>query len=103
MIYAYLQMLIALAAVIGLIVLVGYFLRKKQATGSMMKILGYQPIGPRKGIVAVKVCDDVLLLSLTATDLRLLKTYDADQFNIVPETAPGAKETAFKTLRDKLL
>ena len=70
----YLQTGFALALVIGAIVLVGAFLKKRQAKDGLMKIMGYQSLGPKKGIAMVKVGTEVLLVGVTASDIRLLKT-----------------------------
>jgi len=99
MITAYLQMAFALAAVIGLIVLVGFFLKKRQTTGSMMKIVGHQSLGPRKGLIAVKVGTEVLLLGVTSSDVRLLRTYDSDDI----KAEPVAKESGDKLKKLKQL
>jgi flagellar biogenesis protein FliO len=103
MISAYLQMLFALGVVVGLIFLAGFFLKKRQTTGGVMKVLAFQHLGPRKGLVAVKVCDEVLLLSVTATDLRLLKTYEADEFKPEPGMEVTDKLHTVKSLREKFL
>jgi flagellar biogenesis protein FliO len=89
MITAYLQMAMALAAVVGLIVLIGFFLKKRQTTGGMMKVLAYQSLGQRKGLVAVKVGEEVLLLSVTSSDLRLLRTYDSGEIKAEPPKETG--------------
>jgi flagellar biogenesis protein FliO len=96
-------MLFALGVVVGLIFLAGFFLKKRQTTGTMMKVVAFQHLGPRKGLVAVKVCEEVLLLSVTATDLRLLKTYDASEFKPEPGMVITEKFPTVKSLRDKLL
>jgi len=70
----YLHMGLALILVSGLIFLVGMFVKKKQDKGSLMKILGYQSLGPKKGMAMVKVGQEVLLLGVTANDVKLLKT-----------------------------
>lgn len=75
MIGAYLQMAIALAAVIGLIFLTGFFIRKRQGKASLMNILAYQSFGPRRGVAALKIGKEILLLGITSTDLKLLKTF----------------------------
>jgi flagellar biogenesis protein FliO len=85
MIGAYLQMAAALAVVVGTIFLLGYFLRKKQGSSSrLINMLAYQSFGPRKGIAAVKIGSEILLVGVTATDLKLLKTYDKN--DLEPET-----------------
>lgn len=70
----YLHMGLALVLVSGLIFLLGLFVKKKQDKGSLMKIMGYQSLGPKKGMAMVKVGQEVLLLGVTANDVKLLKT-----------------------------
>lgn len=70
----YIQTSVALALVIGLIVMSALFLRKKQGKPGMMKVMAYQSLGPKKGIAAVKVGREVLLVGITANDLKLLKS-----------------------------
>jgi flagellar biogenesis protein FliO len=70
----YLHMGLALILVSGLIFLLGLFLKKKQEKVSLMKVMGYQSLGPKKGMAMVKVGQEVLLLGVTANDVKLLKT-----------------------------
>lgn len=70
----YLHMGLALILVSGLIFLLGLFLKKKQDKVSLMKVMGYQSLGPKKGMAMVRVGQEVLLLSVTANDVKLLKT-----------------------------
>jgi len=102
MIGAYLQMSMALIAVIGLIILMGFLLKKRQTKGGMMQVLAYQSLGPRKGLVAVKVGTEVLLLGVTPSDLRLLKTYDQSETKDEPTVPTGDKLSKLRTLKEKL-
>ena len=72
----YLQMGIALILVSGLIVLCGLFVKKRQDREGLMKIMGYQSLGPKKGLAMVRVGREVLLVGVTATDVKLLKSMD---------------------------
>lgn len=69
-------MVLALAAVIGLIFFMGFFLRKRQAKAGIMNVLAYQSFGSRKGIAAMKIGREILLVGVTASDLKLLKTIE---------------------------
>jgi flagellar biogenesis protein FliO len=73
----YLQMGIALILVSGLILLMGLFMKKRQDKVGLRHIMGYQSLGQKKGIAMVKVGQEVLLVGVTATDIKLLKTVDA--------------------------
>ena len=82
---AYIQMGAALGFVILLIIGAGYFLKKKQNRYGIMKIVSYQPFGAKKGVAALKVGKEVLLLGVTQNDMRLLKTFKASELDL-PET-----------------
>jgi len=93
----YLHMGIALILVSGLILLIGYALRKRQGHESLMKIMGYQSLGPKKGIAMVKIGPEVLLVGVTATDIKLLKTMDPihEEASVpVPRERTGSAITA---------
>ena len=70
----YLNMGAALVVVSGVILLLGYALKKRQGGDSPMKVMGYQSLGPKKGIAMVKIGSEVLLVGVTATDVKLLKS-----------------------------
>jgi len=76
MIDLYLHMGVALILVSGLILLFGFVLKKRQGKESLMRIMGYQSLGPKKGIAMVKIGPEVLLVGVTATDIKLLKAMD---------------------------
>jgi len=80
----YLQLILALALVIGVIFVLGALLKKNQSKDGLMKVLGYQSLGPKKGVAAVKIGNNVLILGVTPTDLKLFKTMtdaEAEQFS----------------------
>jgi flagellar biogenesis protein FliO len=81
----YLQVAAALLFVVLLIVASGFVLKKKQNRFGLMSIVSYQPFGPKKGVAALKVGKEILLLGVTTNDLRLLRVYRDDELN-VPET-----------------
>ncbi|MCI4625750.1 MAG: flagellar biosynthetic protein FliO [Candidatus Magnetoovum sp. WYHC-5] len=70
----------ALAIVLLLILAAAFVLRKKRGVVHNMSVVEYLAVGPKKGIVAVKVGAEVLLLGVTPTDIRLLKSIDADSY-----------------------
>lgn len=89
----YLQMIVALALVIGVILLLGAFLKKKQPKDGLMKVIGYQSLGQKKGLAAVRIRKEVLILGITATDLKLLRAYEDIGGDHTPDT-PVEKDTA---------
>ncbi|MGB9715103.1 MAG: FliO/MopB family protein [Thermodesulfovibrionales bacterium] len=92
MIGIYIQVIFALLSVIGLIFVFGYLLKKRQGRPSLINVLAYHSFGQRKGIAALKVGAEILLLGITPTDIKLLKTLEEDVFT--PEVS--------KDISDKL-
>lgn len=110
---SYLQLILALALVIGVIFVLSAALRKNQSRDGLMRVLGYQSLGPKKGLAAVKIGKDVLILGVTPTDLKLFKTMqgaEAESFSEKstekgPTTLTGElsdKLKRLKALKDRL-
>jgi flagellar biogenesis protein FliO len=105
------QMAAATAAVVLLIIGLGRLAAKKQNGASgMFDMLGYRSLGPKKGITAMRVGGDVLILGVTANDIRLLASYPAGQFAAgtagftaasvsVPQQSPASPEDRVARLR----
>ena len=79
---AYVQMVAALVFVILLILGAGYLLRKKQNRFGLMDVVSYQSIGPKKGVAALKVGKEILILGVTSNEMRLLKTFRDDELDL---------------------
>ncbi len=87
-----LKIALSLAFIVGLILVVAGFMKKRTATGSeILKTLGYLNLGPRKGIAIIKAGEEILLVGITTNDLKLLKT--------IPESA---LENELRTLKDNI-
>ncbi|HEC96872.1 MAG TPA: hypothetical protein ENI58_01730 [Nitrospirae bacterium] len=87
-----LRIALSLISIIGLILVVAGFMKKRTGTRSeILKTLGYLNLGPRKGIAIIKAGEEILLVGITANDLKLLKT--------LPESA---LENEVKTLKDNI-
>ena len=99
----YIQMIVALGAVIGLILLLSFFMKKKQSrTGPLMNVVAYHAFGPRKGVAALKMGKDVLLLGITSTDVRLLKTFHENDFEQQSAAEINDKLRMLKGLKERL-
>jgi len=85
-----LQMIFALMFVGGIIALLGLVLKKNQSRDGLMKVLEYKSLGQKKGIAVVQVGKETLLLAVTPTDIKLLKTLNE------PAEEPAAAETQEK-------
>lgn len=98
----YLQLILALALVIGVIYVLGAVLKKNQARDGLMKVLGYQSLGPKKGIAAVKIGKEVLILGVTPTDLKLFKTLSDTEAESFAEKRTEKGTTITGEISDKL-
>ncbi len=93
MILTYLRMFAALGLVIGLIYAAAAFVRKRQGKPGILSMLAYQGFGPKKGIALMRLGDDVLLLGVTATELKLMKVYSSRELKLA-DAAPQKKDGA---------
>jgi flagellar biogenesis protein FliO len=99
----YLHMGAALVIVSGLILLLGYALKKRQGGDGLMKIMGYQSLGAKKGIAMVKIGSEVLLVGVTATDVKLLKSLNRpDEEREEPAQPEPAPKAITADVSDKL-
>ena len=92
----YIQMLAALIFVILLIVGLGFLMKKKQGRSGLMSVVSYLSIGPKKGVAALKVGKEVLILGVTASDMRLLKTFKEDELDLTEGNAFQGKLDKFR-------
>ena len=85
----------ALAFVILLIAAAAWVYRKKKPGGpGVIDLVAYQPFGPRRGVAAVRIGREVLILGVTNADLKLFRVINAEELN------PGAvAAVADKVLR----
>lgn len=93
---AYFQMVGALLFVIVLIFVAGYFMKKKQNRFGFMSVVGYQPFGPKKGVAALKVGKEVLILGVTSNDMRLLKIFKDGELELAENEGFQNKFDKFK-------
>ncbi|MBI4682634.1 MAG: FliO/MopB family protein [Nitrospirae bacterium] len=81
----YLQVAAALFFVVLLIITAGFLLKKKQNKFGLMSVVSYQPFGPRKGVAALKIGKEILILGVTQNDMRLLKIFKDDELELTED------------------
>ncbi len=84
------QMLAALGVVIFLIYALSFAAKKRRGANSVLSIIEYLSMGPKRGIAVVRVGKKALVLGVTPTDFRLLKTLSEEE----------TKEIGFKKALD---
>lgn len=73
---------------IGLLIAALRLVKTKRGSLSAFTVLHYLPMGPRRGIAAVKVYNnEVLILGVTPQSIQLLRVYQAGE---VGETGPNS-------------
>lgn len=102
MITEYLQMTIALAAVLGIILALGIFMKKKQAKPGIFQVVSYQSFGPRKGIAALKVGREVYVIGITAADFKLFKVYEEHELESGSLHEMGSTLRKVKGLKEQM-
>lgn len=98
----YFQVALALVAVVGLIYLTGFLMKNRQTKASLMNILAYQSFGQRKGIAALKIGKEILLVGVTSTDIKLLKTYDESELELEAVSVINDKLKQLKDMKKNL-
>lgn len=93
---------LALGVVVGMILIFGLFLRKRQTKRGLLNVIAYQSFGPRKGIAAIKIGKEVLLIGVTSTDLKLLKTCQENDIETDLVRHISDKVSSLRNLRERL-
>lgn len=68
------QVFIALVMVIFLIYAIAFAAKKRRGGNAFLGMLEYLSLGPKRGIAVVRVGKKALVLGVTQTDFKLLKT-----------------------------
>jgi len=99
----YIQMLAALGGVVLLIILFGYLMKKRQIrSGVLINVVSYHPFGPRKGVAALKMGREVLLLGITQNDIKLLKAFNENDFEEKTTAEINTKIRMLKNMKERL-
>ncbi|MEW6719468.1 MAG: flagellar biosynthetic protein FliO [Thermodesulfobacteriota bacterium] len=76
--------------------------KKKPAIPGLLGLVAYQPFGPRRGVAAVRVGREVLILGVTNTDLRLLRVLDASGIEDGSAAASADRVARLRKIKDRL-
>jgi flagellar biogenesis protein FliO len=69
-------------ALIGLIlsmVVLGVLFRRKQKQSHIIQMVAYQSLGSKKGVAALQVGNEILLIGIMPNGFRVLKTMEAKE------------------------
>jgi flagellar biogenesis protein FliO len=94
----YIQVAAALVFVLFLIFAAGFVLRKRQNRFGLMSVVSYQPFGPKKGVAALKIGKEILILGVTPNDMRLLKVFKDSELDLAEVEGFQGKLEKFKKM-----
>lgn len=93
----------ALALVIVLIAAAAWVYRKKQpGTPGLFKVVAYQPFGPRRGVAALRVGREVLVLGVSNSDLKLLRVVDASVIEEGTAAVAADRVSRLRKMKERL-
>lgn len=70
------QMGIALALVLFLIFVFAFIQKKRLKSSGLISLVAYHSFGNKTGVAALKIGKEILIVGITPTDFKLLKTFD---------------------------
>jgi flagellar biogenesis protein FliO len=71
-----------ITAAVGLIlsvVVLGFLYRRKQKQSNIINLVAYQSLGSKKGVAALQVGSEILVVGVMPSSLRVLKTLTAGE------------------------
>ena len=92
-------------ALIGLIlsmVVLGLLFRRKQKQSHILQMVAYQSLGSKKGVAALQVGHEILLIGIMPNGLRVLKTMEAKEVNETPGTPYSDRMEKLKKLKEEI-
>jgi flagellar biogenesis protein FliO len=93
----------ALAFVVLLIAAAAWVYRKRTPGGpGVIDLVAYHPFGPRRGIAAVRIGREVLIVGVTNADLKLFRVIDAESLKTVAEASVADKVHRLRKMKEGL-
>lgn len=72
---SFITALVGLALSVGVL---GFLYRRKQKQSHLITLVAYQSLGAKKGVAALQVGDEILVLGVMPTGFQVLKTLAAE-------------------------
>ncbi|OIP35396.1 MAG: hypothetical protein AUK27_04420 [Deltaproteobacteria bacterium CG2_30_66_27] len=93
----------ALAFVILLIAAAAWVYRKKTPGDlGIIDLVAYKPFGPRRGIAAVRIGREILVVGVTNADIKLFRVIDAEEIKTGPAAAVADKVNRLRKIKEGL-
>ena len=97
----YIRFIAALCLVAGMLWFAVRVLRQRRPNLGGLSLLQYFPLGPRRGVAAVRAYDEVLVLGVTPDSIRLLRSYSIEKLPEDPQALNPA--TDFKSILGRMI
>ncbi len=94
-----------ITAVVGLIlsmVVLGVLFRRKQKQSHILRMVAYQSLGSKKGVAALQVGSEILLLGIMPTGIRVLKTMEAKEAIEIPDKGYSERMEKLRKLKEEI-
>jgi flagellar biogenesis protein FliO len=92
-------------AIIGLIlsmVVLGVLFRRKQKQSHIIQMVAYQSLGSKKGVAALQVGNEILLIGIMPTGFRVLKTMEAKEVIATQEAPYSDRMEKLRKLKEEI-
>jgi LPXTG-motif cell wall-anchored protein len=94
-----------ITALIGLIlsiVFLGVLYRRKKKQSHIFQMVAYQSLGSKKGVAALQVGNEILLLGIMPNGLRVLKTMEAKELIEEQEVPYSNRMEKLRKLKEEI-
>lgn len=92
-------------ALVGLVLamaVLGILFRRKQKQSHIFRMVAYQSLGSKKGVAALQVGNEILLIGIMPSGLRVLKTMEAKEVNETRETPYSDRMEKLRKLKEAI-
>jgi flagellar biogenesis protein FliO len=94
-----------ITALIGLILSIGVFgflYRRKQKQSNIINLVAYQSLGSKKGVAALQVGNEILVVGVMPNGLRILKTLAAKDILENKEEACSERMEKLRRMKEEI-
>lgn len=94
-----------ITALVGLLmsaVVLGVLVRRKQKTSNIITLVAYQSLGSKKGVAALRVGNELLVIGVMPNGFRVLKTMEASAVLEKKEERLSEKVAKLRKLKEDI-
>ncbi len=92
----------ALVGLILLMVVLGVLFRRKQKQSHIIRMVAYQSLGSKKGVAALQVGSEILLLGIMPAGIRVLKTMVAKEAIEIQDNLYSDRMEKLRKLKEEI-